>query len=1106
MSSGGITGFPIGGIVSVVPGAGMTRTPSMTGFQHGSGAIRSGGGSQPPAASDSAHLRSSSAVAIPRRPRSRDRGRNPRAPSQLQAEERYRSQPVGPQEAEDWTVALEAVNDRLDTLERYSRLHGQSIAHIEEDRTMLLGKITSVIETLEKTTSDRADGIHARINEGGVNIGSQLLAMREANASKFLELESELALRDARIASMGEQMQSLQDAFTLAQTIRESAQGGERGRPQTFEVHTPPTHAAETAPPPPHQGIYAACGVPHPPYAARPNVKETEQPSMAVGQACIDVLGNALGRHPLAPPQSFSEPPNAGAPLHLRSQFEMGGQPQMYGANGQARMEQQGTGHFGQLPPQQHGVGHFGQSLPHQAYAPVARGTVPMPFGQMAREYQTPERPTGMGLGSPLSPVGLGHLNPAQQTFMRMQAAQGDTKPANFEISRKKNETLKVWTVTAGSEDFELWHDRMIDHISQANWMWRCLLEYVETATRNITKAETMTFECLGHNAWDLSVALENFLLLWLGTSLYKQRLRLCNREPSNGFELWRRLVSDNKGSGVVVRMAGSQALETFPQCQSVPQMGAHLDAWDDLFAEFGQELEQAPIKLFTMFKSKLPTSIINELLDHPEITDYDSLKAFCRRRTEFRKEQELCESTKKRILAKTRLGAMPMVHEPASETEGAPKGRAEERTTRRQADWRNEQVCAGDVDAMIVAAMTRNGNRGNDRPGGRSKTPPRGRSPGNRSERVRFMWDGSCWHCKSKDHKRDTCEAYKKICGSDGKAPDGYVSAYHKAKKAWQASRKPSGSKGTHVKAALLDDTASEDESDTDAEGDPYAFAMKVVTAHPRFSQPTTVKNQFQTLESSTNHCQVTADHCQVNGQVTADGSDGTDGSLSDGAIAELTSWCGRVNKSKRKVNVNNGVHVGRDSAAPPVAAPRRPVHRGIISSEKDLDAALSSNPKLMAAMPCQLKAIKKAAKKCPGSEELGPNEQWVMVDSGAGVNGIDASKHCPALLHKLRDATKRRKCITANGGEMVIDKEIDLDCEFGDHKMSIVFADLPVQCPILSVRRIIKKGNRVIFNDGGGFIEHTVTRRRINFIEREGVYFIKMNINSSPSPFVRQ
>ena len=87
-----------------------------------------------------------------------------------------------------------------------------------------------------------------------------------------------------------------------------------------------------------------------------------------------------------------------------------------------------------------------------------------------------------------------------------------------------------------------------------------------------------------------------------------------------------------------------------------------------------------------------------------------------------------------------------------------------------------------------------------------------------------------------------------------------------------------------------------------------------------------------------------------------------------------------------------------------------------------------------------------------------------------------------------------------------MVIDKETDIDCEFGNHKMSIVFADLPVQCPILSVRRIIKKGNGVVFNDAGGFIEHTVTRRRIDFIEREGVYCIKMNIVGSPSPFVRQ
>ena len=971
---------------------------------------------------------------------------------QFEAEERFRTQPAGPQEAEDWTVALESVSHRLFTLERYSRLHGQSISHIEEDRAMLLGKITSVIDTMERTTSDRADGIHARINEGGENIRGELLATREATASKFLELETEIALRDSRLDLMMGQIQS------MASAIRATAQvaPGDSGLPQTYEVHTPPI---VTAPPPPHRGIFAACSVPHqgvhPAYA---NVESV--PSMAVGQACMDALGSALG-YP-APPQSFSEAPNAPLQLQQRTQWEMRGQPMV---------EQSGIGQIGHLPSQQ---------------PPVARGYVQNPFGFPGREFQTPQRPTGMGLGSPLSPLGFGHLNPVQQTFVRMQSAQGDNKPASFEISRKKNDTLKVWSA-GGSEDFELWHDRMIDHISQGNWMWRCLLEYMETATVNITKAETMQHECLGQNAWDLSVALENFLLLWLGTSLYKQRLRLCNREPSNGFELWRRLVSDNKGTGVVVKMAGSQALETFPQCQSVPQMGSHLDAWDDLFAEFGGELERSPIRAFTLFKSKLPTTIINELLDHPEVTDYHSLMAFCRRRTEFRKEQDLQESTKKRILAKTRLGAMPMVHEDAPKAE-APRGRAE----RRQADWRNEQVCAGDVDAMIIAAITRTGGRGNDRSGGRAKTPPRARSPsGGRPERVRFVWDGSCWHCKAKDHKRDTCVAFKKLCNSDGKAPEGYVSAYHKAKKLWQDTKR--NTKGAaHIKGMGLDDTASEDESGTDSEGDPYTFAMKCVDVQPRFSQPPVLRNQYQALESSTNHCQVTADHCQATAghcQVTADGP------LSNDAIASLTQWCGRVNKKKKA-----------SSAGTSEDSPRRPLHRGIISSEKDLDAALSSNPKLMAAMPCQLKAIRKAAKKCPSSDQLGPNEQWVMVDSGAGVNGIDASKHCPALLHKLRDAVKRKKCITANGGEMLIDKEIDIDCEFGDHKMSITFADLPVQCPILSVRRIIKKGNRVIFNDGGGYIEHTVTRRRIDFIEREGVYFIKMNLVSSPSPFVRQ
>ena len=133
---GGITGFPIGGFGDIGMTPILPPTSGRIGIYHGSGAQRTGATSMPPPTAGS--QRSSSAARL--RPRSRDRGgRYPRASMQFQAEERYRTQPAGPQEEQDWTVALESVTDRFDTLERMSRLHGQSIYHIEEDRAMLLG-------------------------------------------------------------------------------------------------------------------------------------------------------------------------------------------------------------------------------------------------------------------------------------------------------------------------------------------------------------------------------------------------------------------------------------------------------------------------------------------------------------------------------------------------------------------------------------------------------------------------------------------------------------------------------------------------------------------------------------------------------------------------------------------------------------------------------------------------------------------------------------------------------------------------------------------------------------------------------------------------------
>ena len=169
-------------------------------------------------------------------------------------------------------------------------------------------------------------------------------------------------------------------------------------------------------------------------------------------------------------------------------------------------------------------------------------------------------------------------------------------------------------------------------------------------------------------------------------------------------------------------------------------------------------------------------------------------------------------------------------------------------------------------------------------------------------------------------------------------------------------------------------------------------------------------------------------------------------------------------------------------------------------VSSERELDEALKNHTYLMNALPRDRKRLIKASRKAPGEETLKPGEHWVLMDSGAGVAGINVKKHCPHLLGKLRDASKRKRCILADGGELLVDKVLETDVELDGYNVHVKFSDLPVQCPILSVRRIVKQGNVVVFQEQGGYILHKKSGRRINFIEREGVYFVKMKLPTNP------
>ena len=60
----------------------------------------------------------------------------------------------------------------------------------------------------------------------------------------------------------------------------------------------------------------------------------------------------------------------------------------------------------------------------------------------------------------------------------------------------------------------------------------------------------------------------------------------------------------------------------------------------------------------------------------------------------------------------------------------------------------------------------------------------------------------------------------------------------------------------------------------------------------------------------------------------------------------------------------------------------------------------------------------------------------------------------------------------------------------------MPIAFSNIKVDVPILSVRRMVKLGNDVIFTESGGAITNRATGNVLHFIEAEGTYWIKLKI----------
>ena len=159
-------------------------------------------------------------------------------------------------------------------------------------------------------------------------------------------------------------------------------------------------------------------------------------------------------------------------------------------------------------------------------------------------------------------------------------------------------------------------------------------------------------------------------------------------------------------------------------------------------------------------------------------------------------------------------------------------------------------------------------------------------------------------------------------------------------------------------------------------------------------------------------------------------------------------------------------------------------------------------SNPTIVAALPNEPKAIAKLPKRKPGDDELGKGEQWLMVDSGAGTNHAKCKLLFPD--YKIQDYPADRpgpRCVAANGAPLENGGYVNLNVSIAGEDRILPMYDLSLEMLILSVRKIVRKGNYVTFRDGGGYIKNVQSGKRLYFDERQEVYSIKVQVKA-PSP----
>ena len=536
-----------------------------------------------------------------------------------------------------------------------------------------------------------------------------------------------------------------------------------------------------------------------------------------------------------------------------------------------------------------------------------------------------------------------------------------------------------------------------------------------------------------------------------------------------NGFEMWRWLFNEFQGGSDAIKLGGARRLQEWSRCTKLDQLSAHLDDWVECLQAHCPDLLAAPGTLRTMVLGIIPNEFEDELLAKPYIQAWQEIVNWFKMKTVYRGQKQLAEQARK---PGGRINSLIIEHEPDDDEQPAAK----------TSDLPNEPP------QWFIDHIHKLGDKKDHRGGKGDKGDKGNKFRGKKPLRISFE---GCWHCGQKGHSRSACTEFQKILAAANKGesdrkkwklPQGYSGKYEEAKKRAKAA----AAKKSKVNA--LSDDCTEDEWESSDDEDiigPAAPGTRLcaITSKPRRQRPGLVDSSDDEEECMpppvpdptwTRPARKEVEDVVDDDQVYAAWVE-----AKEDLINHFGGW---AHKTTIKV---------QDPA-------RRNLKQVKVNSEIDLDKMLR--------MKCKISSIAAATsskKNNPGTVlpdlPLDDDEVWALVDSGSTLNAAWIKKHFPqyaSLIIASKQQMRGDVATTAGGHELKHKGRCKVNTVISGIDVPIAFSNMKVDVPILSVRRMVKLGNDVVFTESGGTITNRVTGQILKFVEADGTYWIKLKV----------